>query len=498
VDDAQAAAAYYRDVLGFEQIATLGGNPPRFALVRRYGALVLLQSAPDQARAQRGAGPPWDAVLMVDDVPAAHADLTRRGARVSDVDGRGIGWDSFEVVDCCGNVLCLGESAQRLLDRLTPPRPPLFQQAAGRVLQTWHRRRSVAQERALTREFRAFYERLDNKHGIFYMFFTTGLLHWVAQAASFVPPEVNLVLVGSALTDDEREWLARRSGRPFHHIRLPVDDVTAWEMFFATNRYDFGWLDIDCFVLNEELFTQLTAIDPGVSVNCAWSWDTGHGFRLANTHFLFVNVAAIRAVAAHGVSTSPCTYDWSGSQRPFGPRRCYLKTPTRRQRELMLKVLPADADGRPMLLWDSSYFNTLVTYQLLARAVGYPIGQVRDLSRRCVMPENVDSNDPEDWPEDMSDELFHLFGISYYRNYDYQPDITALYLAAECIMLDNTVADLPSSYAERRASVAAELAALRVRDPRALFRDHLVHARGLTEAAADKVVARATPAPVAP
>ncbi len=483
--DARAAAAYYRDVLGFDQVALLGGNPPSFAIVRRNGAMLLLQDvagSPDQTPA---AGPPWDALLLVDDVQAVHSALRGRGvASLGKIDGKGIGWDSFDFSDPYGNVICVGRSTAAFFAAHAPRESPV-----SRLRGAWRKRRSRREERALLDEFQRFYDRLPDKRNVFYMFFTSNLLHWVGHAESFVPREVNLVLLGAGLTPDERRWLAERVNRPVHHIALPVDDVTAWEFLFATNRHDFGWLDIDCFVLNEKLFDEMTNISPETSINCTWTWDSGQDFRVAATHFLFVNAEVIRAMASHGVAASPSTYDWTGGPRKFPPRRCFMKVPTERERELMLTVLPAGEDGRPRFI-EGSYYNTLVVYQVLAQAIGHRVHQVRRLARRCAMPTDAESTDPRHWPEDMSDELFHLYGVSYYKTHHQEPGIRALYLAAEYAMLDSTGTTLPPQYEKYRETIAAELVASGVEPTtaRERFRRHLIEGRGLNEATADRVL----------
>jgi hypothetical protein len=488
VDDVEVAAGYYRNVLSFEQVALLGGAQPRFAIMRKHGAAVLLQQSPPRpGRSPAGSGgPPWDAIFLVDDVEGEHHQLKVRGVdSLGEIGGNGIGWDSFDFRDCCGNLICIGQSADQFLATVRPAPP-------GRIDRLRERRqRQLAQreERRLLREFREFHGRLADKHDVYYMFFTEDLLHWVIKAESFVPADVNLVLIGAGLAPDEQRWLAEHMRRPFHHIALPVDDVTVWEFLFAVSGENFGWLDIDCFVLNQGLFAELAQVDPRAALNCVWSWDSGYGFRVANTHFMFVNAAAISAVQQRGVAASPSTYDWHGSVRRFPPRRCFMSVPSAAQRALLLEVLPADPEGRPRLL-EGDYFNTLVVYQLLARAVGYPVAEIRSLARRCRAPSDADSTDPEDWPEDMSDELFHLYGISYYKSHDYEPGIRGLYLAAEYVMLDNAAALLPARYAGQLTSVAAELevVGLRPDEARDRLRRHLTDSRGLGAAAAERVL----------
>src|SRR4051794_18755695 len=351
VDDVVGAAAYYRDVLGCQQLAMLGGTPPRLAILSGFGTTLLLQERPTTDHEQEGlGGPPWDAVVAVPDVGAAHADLAKRGVLgLSDVSEAFL-WEFFEFQDSSGNLICIGES-------LAPSkswRPP-----GGSLLTRVRGQRQTArtdrEEREHLRAFQAFYENLEDKKDVFYMFFTSGLLHWVTRSESFVPADVNLVLIGSALTDDEQRWVTEHLDRPFHHVDLAVDDITVWDFLFATCEENFGWLDIDCFVLNSQLFTEMADVAPDRSLNCIWAAETGYGFTTAATHFLFMNVDAIKAVAARGVRPSACTYDWTASQRLFPQRECYTRVPTRTERKLLLQELPADEKGRPHFLNGSTF-----------------------------------------------------------------------------------------------------------------------------------------------
>jgi predicted enzyme related to lactoylglutathione lyase len=492
------AAGFYRDVLGFEQIALLGGVPPRLAIFRWHGATMLLQEGSGAGRGPRGqAGPPWDAVLTVRDVDAAHRELAARGCTgLSDVSAA-VGWRFFEFQDPDGNAICVGQSSENFLRRLSTPPSPLLAGIRARRQDA----RAAREEREHLQQFQEFYRGLANKRDAFYMFFTSGLLHWVKRAEAFVPRDVNLVLIGSGLTDDEREWLGANIDRPFHNIRMPVDDITVWDFLFATNEHNFGWLDIDCFVLNSELFGEMADLAPDHSMNCTWASDPGFGFPVGTTHFLFVNVEAIKAIGAMGARKTASTFDWSGSSRLFAKRECFSKVLTATERKLLLKVLPPDAKGRPQMLY-GSFYETFVVFQLLARVAGFQLNQVRSLVRQCRTPYDElgeASADPRLWPEELSDELYHLSAISHYQNYEYGGFVPALYLAAELVMLQDIADELPAYYAEHRDKLAARLADTG-RPPETaseLFRQHLVAARGLSEAAADRVLGR-TPVAVEP
>src|SRR5579859_2100894 len=499
VDDAQAAADYYRNVLGFEVKALLGGSPessPRYALVRKHGAMLLLQEfaggAPGRLAEPSCGGRPWDGLVFVRDVRAAYGELNARGADLpGSLNSDGSGWQSFEVRDCCGNILCIGDHPDRFLAGGAGYTGYL---TAGlrRLGTSWSAGRAEWEERVLRRDFQSFYEKLPDTRDVFYMFFTSGLLHWVVHAERRIPPDVNLVLLGSALTPGEQEWIRRNLDRPFHHISRPVDADSAWEFLFSVNRQSFGWIDIDCFVLNSGLLAEMAAIDPAVSINCTWSWTTGAGIPIACTNFLFINASVIRAIKASGVTVSPAAYDWKRSQRDFTGRTCFNRVLTARHRELLHEVLPSDSEGNPQLLSDPSIFqyDTLAVYQLIARALGYPIRQVRGMAQRFRTPVDADNTDPDYWPDEISDELFHLSGISYYRNHDCAPGVRALCMTADYSMLADTADWLPASYRDRREMLAGELSRLGVppETARNRFRQHLLTARGLSAAAAEQVL----------
>jgi hypothetical protein len=120
-------------------------------------------------------------------------------------------------------------------------------------------------------EFQRFYASLPDKQDIFYMFFTSGLLQWASRTLSFVPEDVNVVLLGSDLQRDEIAWIRENLPRSFHHIRLHVDDKIVWEFLFATNLHNFGWIDVDCFVLQPALFSEMKRIEPKIVANSVWS-----------------------------------------------------------------------------------------------------------------------------------------------------------------------------------------------------------------------------------
>ena len=491
VDDVHAAADYYCDVLGFDRVEILG-EPPVAAMARRREGAVLLQQASARAGrgSQRGYGPQaWDAVLYVADLDAEVAAMAARGAHVQ----TGIGLThlserTFEVRDKWGNMVAFAATPAGVRARAARA----LRAAVPTVLRVGVRDRRLARlERPHLAEFREFYERLPDKRDVFYMFFAEGLLHWVVNATRLVPPEVNLVLIGSALPTAEQEFIRAELGRPFHNIRLGVDDNTAWEYLFATNRHNFGYLDIDCFVLEPALFAEMAAVEAGVAVNAIWTYEAAPGVPIGCTHFAFVNVPVIEALRSRDRLLSPTNYNWAGSDLPFLHNRTYCRVPTRHQRRLLLELLPPDERGRPEPPGQAPFFDTLVAYQVVASASGYPTHPVRALRHRTQATlADLGPDGTRVWQQDVSDELVHVGGVSYYWKFFHLPQLRTVYLAAERAMLSGAVDRLPPYYARRLGLLDAELAQLGIDglDATDLVVRHLVQARGLSESAAERIL----------
>jgi len=488
VDDLPTALRYYRDSLGWHMY----GYQPDFApgrsvaLVRGHGVtLALRQTGPDDAT-EPAAGP--HAVVLVHVPRRVRYRLDDRGAHLQGLDGLGPNWtDSFGVTDNCGNLIAIGPLPGRVaaLDRLvTGPLDDLARRYS-------ERRRARAEAPHLA-AFRAFYNGLASKRDIVYLFFSGRLLHWVVKAASYVPADVNLVLLGSDLPADEVAWLREHVDRPFHHVELRIDDQIAWEFLFTVNRHSFGWLDSDCLVLDDRVWSALTDLDPRTSMNCVWSWDSGYGFPLANTFLLFVNVAAIRAVRAANLGASPYSYDYDWQNLQVPGRRCYSRRPARRHLDALRGLVPLDPDsGRPATPHGMPYFDTMVMFQLLARSRGYPINRVRELEAfghlrgRPVQDES-------------SDELLHVGGVSKadplagFTGFFHDPATRLRYLIAESVVLAEVADRLPEYYRDRRERVTAALAEQGLSPTAAveLIRAEMVEQRGMSLRGVDAVLGR--------
>lgn len=351
---------------------------------------------------------------------------------------------------------------------------------------SWHRRRN-AQVLARHREqFRQFYRGLSDRQDIYFMFFSRGLLHWVTKSLSYVPDHVNLVLLGTDLPDDEQDWISRNLKRPFHNIGIRVNDKIAWKFLFDVNEFNFGWLDIDCLVLNSDLFDEMRTIAGRDILNGTWWFDSDFGFELSATYFMFFNAQAIQALRAARVVHSPnCYASHTMSCPPFG-QNYYSEPLTRRARRQLLRVVPPDADGNPCPPAREDHFETTVVPQLMGRSLGFGARHVRNLRRQA-------------WNfmgyEELSDEVVHIGAVSYasvlseFRRPTGYAETELRYLLADNVALGDG-SRLPASYGPKRELITAELAraGLTPDAARDAARHHLVTERGLSPHAAELVV----------
>jgi predicted enzyme related to lactoylglutathione lyase len=488
VEDIDVGVDYYQRFLGFGLIAR--SDEPAMAVLGRGGSAVLLRTAgpTDPARHPGGreAGA-IDAVLSSDDLDTTFADLSVRGVALrSPVVAHQVLGRMFVINDRFGNVLCFSEAPDRVGAALRRK----LRYAAVRLHAARFARAAAADLRPHYEAFQRFYERLDNKQDIFYMFFTGGLVHWAAKAASYVPPEVNLVLLGSHLSAEERQWVTTNLRRPLHHIDVHTNDWAVWDFLFDANRHNFGWLDIDCLALNGDIFAEVAKVPADAAVNCLWSYDSGFGFRIANTYLVFINAEAIRTLRERGIPVSARPHDWRGGDRSAqAGKRCFYRIPSARERRVMLDVVPSDGYGRPRPPGSGAFFDTLSVYQILARASGYRTNQVRNLDNPMLGP--VEEGKPRSLdPQGMSDELIHVGGISYYHAHFRDPSVRVRYLAADFVTLAAWAPRLPAPYGEQLESVAEELRSFGA-DPGGAadaLRDYLCGTGGLSPAAAGRAI----------
>jgi catechol 2,3-dioxygenase-like lactoylglutathione lyase family enzyme len=118
VDDVVAAAAFYRDRLGFT-FDRFWGEPPRFVLVRRGGVQILLsrpgsgQDSAARRNRQSGGGDLSAVYVQVEDADALCAEFRARGVPiVRGPENATYGMREFVIEDCNGYILCFGHSVR--------------------------------------------------------------------------------------------------------------------------------------------------------------------------------------------------------------------------------------------------------------------------------------------------------------------------------------------------------------------------------------------------
>lgn len=300
--------------------------------------------------------------------------------------------------------------------------------------------------------FREFHSRLASSKNAIYMFFTKDLLHWTERSLRFVPEEVNVVLVGSGLSPEEIAWIGRHTPRPFHHVEERVDDNTVLEFIFATSYQNFGWLHVDCFVFNPELFGEMTTIRNDVAINCIWSQPGAGGTNALHSAFVFFNHGILAEVRSLGIEVSPCAYHYEGLEIGRTPAHypLYSRVPTADHVKLLSRILPINGSGLPEYPQKSEYFQVLVLYQLLALALGYRLHHVRDLVR-----------DGSASAAHYSNEIVHVNGVATYKSYKEANKTVGkhfypLLLQADYAMLSAMTAP-PERYLRLREELSREL-----------------------------------------
>ena len=249
-------------------------------------------------------------------------------------------------------------------------------------------------------------------------------------------------------------------------------------------------MDIDCFVLRPELFGEVMRFDPDVAVNCLWAYDATPDALVACTHFVGINISVADELRRWGRFMSPGCYDWRGSNVSLLHPRTNCRIPTAHERRLLLQVMPPDEHGRPSMPGGSPFFDTLVAYQLAAYASGFRVHQVRRLAHRTEESLSDASGAPPVWQQDMSDEVVHVGGVSYYHRRFHSPALRGVYLAAEYTILSAVAPRLPDAYDQRRRWLSNELTHLGLKPDGAgrLVTQHLVTDRNLSPATAAKVL----------
>jgi hypothetical protein len=313
-------------------------------------------------------------------------------------------------------------------------------------------------ERPALEAFRAFREGLPEDRPFIYMFFTSGLLHWMERALSFVPEGVPVVLLGSALEDDEIAHVGGL-GRPFHAFTERLDDNAVLDFLFTVETRSFAWLHIDCFVFDPGLFEEMTTFGPEDALTTIW---THPGADTLHSAFVGVHHEVRATLAERGLDVSPMTYHYEGDDtgRTFDGEPLYSLVPPPEVVERLAAVLPPEEEGNLPAYPVGQSFEILEVYQLVARAEGYRARRVRDLIRDGNLSDRY-----------YSDDVIHVNGVSTYRRYPQGGSYIdsaeyRLLLMADYAILSAMVraGRVPASYARLHRELGDEVAELGLSD----------------------------------
>lgn len=114
VADVAKAAAYYRDVLGF-QYDMIWGEPPCFCMPTRDEMTVMLKEVSDKSRIRpNGTDGEWDAYVWVRDADLLFAEFKVKGAKVvyEPCDQEYYGNREFAIRDLDGYVIAFGHNIE--------------------------------------------------------------------------------------------------------------------------------------------------------------------------------------------------------------------------------------------------------------------------------------------------------------------------------------------------------------------------------------------------
>ena len=117
VDDVVTSANYYRDQLGFHY-DRLWNDPPRFAMVKRNGVIIMLSQLdttgvirPNHLVDPEGGA--WDAYIWIEDADALFDEYQSKGVKIArEPCNQMYGCRDFEIEDCNGYRLCFGQDIQ--------------------------------------------------------------------------------------------------------------------------------------------------------------------------------------------------------------------------------------------------------------------------------------------------------------------------------------------------------------------------------------------------
>lgn len=276
--------------------------------------------------------------------------------------------------------------------------------------------------------FQEFYSNLESKKDIFYMYFTGNLLHYALGSTALIPNEVNLVLITSDLTQNEIQAIKNKIHRPHINFTNKYHDGYIWDMLIETNEFNFGWIDVDCFIFNPQIFDEIKIFpNDKIAINTVWARKYDEycvDYYFANTYFTFVNISVYKYIKSlyHDVTMMPSVYNAQSDQIVFEAHKNISLE--------LFKTLKMHYNKLDVCLFDTTHL-----YHMLFYINGFEINRIRDLNQMSTY---------------YSQEALHLGGCHLIHRYMLDDSLKRLYfrfnMRLSFYILHKNLFQLPKEY----------------------------------------------------
>lgn len=202
-------------------------------------------------------------------------------------------------------------------------------------------------------EFKKYYEKHVWDHSAFFLYFTSGMLMFVLKSLKYIPSFINVQLIGNNLEPEEIEFIDQHIRTHLFHIQQSnISDQSVLDMLLHICTYNFGYMDVDTFVLNPQIFQEIMMIENDTAIKCYRTYQIFERYHVCETNFMYFNITVCKEIPL-----TPYSYSYRGN---------YLPIPETVLQELS-EMLPVERC--PF----GDYFDTLILFQLLCIARGKKI-----------------------------------------------------------------------------------------------------------------------------
>lgn len=279
-------------------------------------------------------------------------------------------------------------------------------------------------------KFVSTYNGLETQKDIFYMYFTTKLLHYALESTRYIPENVNLVLITAGLEQEEIDLINRKINYPAIHLGQRYNDGYIWEMLFAVNEYNFGWIDVDCFISALSIYADLVKIDENTAINTVWARKHdyyGIDAYFANTYMQFINIKIAKQIMEKypKLSMTPIYINEEVMRWYEVPR--FLDE---NEKEFLISAFPKCGDNK-------KGFDTTHYYQMIVMIERFQIQRVRELDQLAKY---------------YSNEAVHLGGCNMIHTYQMDKSARRIFyrfnMRYSYYLLVKYLHELPESYVQ--------------------------------------------------